>query len=88
MIRATLIYKNGKKVIVIIPKMVQFIDVAPNDTITSGVEEFVDLTPDNIIDEGGFTTAKLLGVNKIRFELCGNKPGFGIDDRDLYYEEI
>jgi hypothetical protein len=88
MIRATLTYKNGNKVTVIIPKMVQFIDVSPNDLISSGVEEFVDLTPDSIIRKGGFTEVEELKPLIIRFELCGNMPGFGTNDKNLYYEEI
>lgn len=86
---ATLIFKNGNKLTVTIPKMVQFIDVpAANLTMTSGAEEFVDLTPGNIIDKGGFSNVTESKSHKIRFELCGNHPGFGTDDRNLDYKEI
>lgn len=85
MFKATLIYKNGNKVTVKIPFMLQFIDFAPINCISSGIEEFTALTPDNIINEGGFTEVSPLETNMVMFELTQ----VGLHNiGDLIYEEI
>jgi len=80
--RAILMWKNGQQTEMATSKILQYIDVIAYPEPFK-CEEFIELTPDNIIDKGGFTKLFYANTPKIRFQLYGELPGI---DR-LYYKE-
>ncbi len=85
MYKAILKRKNGQLVMKNIASVLLFIDLSfIEDRIHTPIEEFTDLTPDNIINIGGFTNIEIKNYRKIRFELIDQI----LDDNQLIYKEI
>ena len=70
MYKAILKRKNGQKIIYNTPFIHSHINYIENDkNIKINLETMIDLTPDNIINEGRFTQVKELKEKKLTFEL-------------------
>lgn len=87
MYTAILNRKNGGKITKHIPKLVSFIDIDEIDQSAKfDLEEFTDLTPDNIINKGGFTKVGGLNYKRTRFELVDHILKYS--GTTLIYKEI
>ncbi len=84
MYTAILNRKNGGKIIKHISKLLSFIDIDEiNQSAKYDLEEFIDLTPDNIINKSEFTTVSGCNYKTTRFKLIDEISG-----TILIYEEI
>ena len=87
MYKAILKRKNGEIRTKNVSSVLSYIDLFfIEDRIHTPIEEFTDLTPDNIINVGGFTNVEMKNYRKIRFELIDQISEYqGIK---LIYKEI
>ncbi len=70
MYQAILKKRNGKQITKYISKILSFINIDETDhSANYDLEEFTELTPDNLINKGGFTIIRACNHKIIRFEL-------------------
>ncbi len=87
MYTAILNRKNGGKITKHISKALSFIDIDQIDNSANpNFQKYIDLTPDNIINKGGFTTVGGCDYKKTRFELVDQILKYS--GTILIYEEI
>ena len=87
MYTAILNRKNGGKITKHISKLLSFIDIDEIDQFANpDLVEFIDLTPDNIINKNGFTTVGGCNYKTTRFQLRDHILKYS--GTILIYEEI
>jgi len=80
--KAIFLFKNGQEQEMDIPEAlpVIYLPVKKNDSLT---QEIIELTPENIINKGGFTQPGIGQLElKIGFEFKGSNKSY------LFYEEM
>lgn len=65
--------KNGLEITKHISRIISYIDIEETDNqLNLNIEEYIDLTPDNIINKGGFSEVIELKMKRTRFILSTN----------------